>query len=236
MRRFADAIGHRPRLVLLLVLAVAVPGVVIWALFRSDRSDRAPVAPGGTIRTGPAAPGTAGQPGHGAGSSGTSAPGTPGSSGPATAKVWRPAPATPWQWQIVDKIATPLLGVAMYDVDLTDAVPRETKVAVPGFAPVTWPKGINAGIIDQLHAAGKIAICYLDTGAWEAYEPDAGLFPGTPGWSATDPVSDVIGNSTGWDNEYWLGYPPRPAVQVRADHVGAVRPGEGYRVRRGGAG
>jgi hypothetical protein len=84
---------------------------------------------------------------------------------------------------------------------------------VAGFGSVTWPKGANAGIVDRLHAAGKIAICYLDTGAWESYEPDAKLFPGKPGWSSGDPATDVIGNSSGWDNEYWLDI--RPAQRSR---------------------
>jgi hypothetical protein len=114
------------------------------------------------------------------------------------------APATRWQWQIVGKVTTPFQNVAMYDVDLTDAVPAATTMNVAGFGAVTWPKGANAGIVDRLHAAGKVAICYLDTGAWESYEPDAKLFGGTPGWSSGDPATDVIANSSGWDNEFWL--------------------------------
>lgn len=130
---------------------------------------------------------------------------TTGSAGASrTTGVWRPSPSTTWQWQIVDTIATPYRDVAMYDVDLTDAIPQATTINVAGFGSVTWPRGTNAGIVDRLHAAGKTAICYLDTGAWESYEPDAQLFPGKPGWSAGDPDTDVIGRSTGWDGEYWL--------------------------------
>jgi hypothetical protein len=58
--------------------------------------------------------------------------------------------------------------------------------------------------VGQLHAAGKIVICYLDTGAWESYEPDATLFPGKPGWKKGDPATDVILRGTGWDGENWL--------------------------------
>jgi hypothetical protein len=48
--------------------------------------------------------------------------------------------------------------------------------------------------IDQLHAAGKKVICYLNTGSWEEYRPDAGDFP-----------AEVIGNDyEGWAGEKWL--------------------------------
>src|SRR5204862_4295894 len=30
-----------------------------------------------------------------------------------------------------------------------------------------------------LHAAGKRAVCYIETGPWERYRPDAGTFPDT---------------------------------------------------------
>jgi endo-alpha-1,4-polygalactosaminidase (GH114 family) len=126
----------------------------------------------------------------------------------AAASVWVPAPGTTWQWDIVGKVPEPFLDVAMYDVDLTDAMPAATTVPVAGFGTVTWPKGENAGVVDRLHAAGKVAVCYLDSGAWEQYEPDAGLFPGKPGWSAGDPATDVIGKTTGWDGEYWLDIRP----------------------------
>ena len=64
---------------------------------------------------------------------------------------------------------------------------------MPGFGTVNVPKGDNAGAIDRLKAKGKVVICYLDTGAWESYRPDAALFPAA-----------VIGNSSGWSGEKWL--------------------------------
>ena len=82
----------------------------------------------------------------------------------------------------------------MYDVDLMDAVPRRTEV--PGFGgwrAVSPAAGDNAGIVERLHRRGIVATCYLDSGAWESYEPDADLFPRA-----------VIGNSTGWAGERWL--------------------------------
>ncbi len=110
--------------------------------------------------------------------------------------IWRPAPGTTWQWQIVGKIGR-LRNVQMYDVDLEDAVPSTRTVRVPGFGSARWPAGQNAGIIKRLHAHGIVAICYLDSGAWESYRPDARLFP-----------RKVIGNSTGWAGERWLDIRP----------------------------
>ena len=81
----------------------------------------------------------------------------------------------------------------MYDVDLQDAVPSARRVGVRGFGSARWPRGVNAGIIGRLHSRGKVAICYLDSGAWESYRPDAKLFP-----------DSVIGRSTGWSGERWL--------------------------------
>jgi hypothetical protein len=72
----------------------------------------------------------------------------------------------------------------MFDVDLFDAQPAE----------------VNSGLIGRLHARGITVICYLDTGAWESYRPDAAQFP-----------ASVIGNSTGWDGERWLDI--RPAAR-----------------------
>lgn len=122
--------------------------------------------------------------------------------------AWTPSPGTTWQWQIVDPVTEPFLPVDMYDIDLQDAVPAATTVDVPGFGSVRWPAGDNAGVIDRLHAAGKTVICYLDTGAWERYRPDAALFPGTPGWKAGDPLTDVILRNTGWAGENWLDIRP----------------------------
>lgn len=117
--------------------------------------------------------------------------------GAPAAPVWEPPPGTSWQWQIVGPIGQ-LEDVDMYDVDLTDAVPQRQRMRVPGFGRVTWPRGSNAGIIERLHDRGIVAVCYLDSGAWEAYEPDADLFP-----------KGVIGNTTGWSGERWLDIRPR---------------------------
>ena len=49
-------------------------------------------------------------------------------------------------------------------------------------------------IIDELHVNGKKVICYVNTGAWEDYRPDADEFP-----------AEVIGKDyEGWPGEKWL--------------------------------
>src|SRR6266545_26135 len=110
-----------------------------------------------------------------------------------TDQPWRPKPGTTWQWQITGDVRAPFHQVDMYDIDLEDAVPSARTRKIPGYGAVRWPTGQNAGVVDQLHDAGIVVICYLDTGAYESYRPDAHLFP-----------KDVIGNSSGWENENWL--------------------------------
>lgn len=99
---------------------------------------------------------------------------------------WKPPKNTRWQWVLEGKVTTnETARFDMYDIDLTDAIPANTVQEVRwqnGFtANVTWPKGQNAGIIAELKAQGKKVICYMDTGAFETYEPDAVLFPGKYG-------------------------------------------------------
>jgi hypothetical protein len=120
------------------------------------------------------------------------------SSGGGASDVWRPTPGTSWQWQITGKVDESF-DVDMYDVDLFDAVPSARSYRVPGFGEVQVPRGDNAGVIDRLHARGRVVICYVDTGAFESYRPDADLFP-----------RKVLGKgsyaSTGdpWEGEHWL--------------------------------
>jgi len=88
----------------------------------------------------------------------------------------------------------------MYDIDLQDAVPRRIVSHFRlGGRPrtVVWKAGENAGVIGQLHRAGKVVVCYLDSGAAERYRPDWKLFP-----------RNLILNNTGWNGEYWLDIRP----------------------------
>ncbi|MDX6204904.1 MAG: hypothetical protein QOF39_961, partial [Frankiales bacterium] len=124
---------------------------------------------------------------------------------------WKPAPGTTWQWQITGTV-DPTLPVSMYDIDLYDAQSAASSYTVSGFGTVNVPKGINAGIIANLHGRGKKVVCYLDSGAWERYRPDHALFP-----------SSIIGATTGWSGERWLDIRQRswssfePLIAARLD-------------------
>lgn len=194
--------------VLLLALAVLVPAGTAAAVTHRrggpmwNASSRHAVwqpAPG---RNGPmpyAAPGMASA--NASPSSVSPSSSAPSKSPSGGSAAWRVSPGTTWQWQIIEKVVQPFHDVNAYDVDLTDAVPQDTEVRVPGIGSVRWPKGQNAGVVDKLHASGRHAICYIATGAWESYEPDASLFPGASGAS---PNGSVLGNGSGWQGEQWL--------------------------------
>ena len=112
------------------------------------------------------------------------------------AGIWQPHvdPTFKWQWQITGTVDTNVTPAAMYDIDEQDAVPTtQTVTSGLGLGKSTWSKGPNATAIATLHGKNKIVICYLDSGAWESYRPDASLFP-----------ASVKGNSTGWSGERWL--------------------------------
>jgi len=86
--------------------------------------------------------------------------------------VWKPTPGTSWQWQLSGTADTSF-DVMMYDLDLF-GTPQQT--------------------IDDLHAAGRKVICYVDAGSWEPGRPDSAQFP-----------ADVQGKAlVGWPDEKWL--------------------------------
>ena len=71
-------------------------------------------------------------------------------------------PGTSWQWQlgggtvnetVLDHVDNPK---KMYDIDLFTT---------------------DAAVIDRLHAKGITVICYMETGGWESYRPDAAQYP-----------------------------------------------------------
>lgn len=85
---------------------------------------------------------------------------------------WRPVPGTTWQWQLSGRIVTSI-DVAMYDVDLFDA---------------------PTAVIERLHQAGRVVVCYFSAGSWEDWRPDQGAFP-----------ESVKGEAlAGWPGERWL--------------------------------
>ncbi|MFE7105076.1 endo alpha-1,4 polygalactosaminidase [Streptomyces sp. NPDC057575] len=91
--------------------------------------------------------------------------------GPAGKDLWRPEPGTGWQWQLSGRL-DPTVDVPVYDIDGFDH---------------------KASAVADLHRRGRKVICYLSTGAWEDFRPDAGKFP-----------ASVRGEGNGWEGEYWL--------------------------------
>lgn len=90
---------------------------------------------------------------------------------PATS-IWRPSPADSFQW-ILSTALDPSATASVYDID-----------------------GFNSSSADvaTLHGLGRRAVCYINTGAYENFRPDASSFPG-----------QVIGNPyAGWPGENWL--------------------------------
>ncbi|MEV7520797.1 endo alpha-1,4 polygalactosaminidase [Streptomyces sp. NPDC091371] len=84
---------------------------------------------------------------------------------------WQPRPGTGWQWQLTGKLDTSVKA-PVYDVD--------------GFT--TTKQQVAA-----LKKAGRKTICYLSTGAWEDFRPDADAFP-----------ESTRGKGNGWEGERWL--------------------------------
>ncbi|WP_406344931.1 endo alpha-1,4 polygalactosaminidase [Streptomyces sp. NBC_00648] len=99
-------------------------------------------------------------------------PSTPSAPSPTpTGARWQPQPGLAWQWQLTGKL-DPTVDVPVYDVD--------------GF-------NITKAQVDDLHRRGRKVICYVSTGAWEDFRPDADRFP-----------KSVLGKSNGWKGERWL--------------------------------
>ncbi|PRH76255.1 endo alpha-1,4 polygalactosaminidase [Streptomyces solincola] len=90
---------------------------------------------------------------------------------PPRAERWRPKPGLAWQWQLSGTLDASV-DVPVYDIDGFD-----------------HPAATVAG----LRAAGRRVICYLSTGAWEEWRPDAAEFP-----------EELLGKGNGWPGERWL--------------------------------
>lgn len=103
------------------------------------------------------------------------------------AEPWKPAVGARWQYQLTGKVRTdvctvPTAGGAcvrpeVYDVDL---------YAADGTT-------LNTTAVQQIHAAGGRAVCYVSAGSFENFRPDAGAFP-----------DSIKGRSNGWPGEKWL--------------------------------
>ncbi|MFI0445599.1 endo alpha-1,4 polygalactosaminidase [Actinomadura sp. 6N118] len=127
---------------------------------------------------------------------------------------WRPAPGqvADWDWQI-DQPYDLSARRAMYDLDLFDLAPAGSRLRYPDGEVVEVPAGPLAGMVESLHARvpRPVVICYVDTGAYEHYRPDAHRFPGhrervvaLPNRPRPPKPGSVIGWDTGWDGERWL--------------------------------
>jgi hypothetical protein len=127
---------------------------------------------------------------------------------------WRPKPGqvTDWDWQIAEPYDLSARR-AMYDLDLFDLAPAGSRLEYADGGVVEVPPGPLAGMVGTLHARvpRPVVICYVDTGAYEHYRPDARRFPGHRDRVAALPdrphrpePGSVIGWDTGWDGERWL--------------------------------
>lgn len=149
------------------------------------------------------------------------------------ASWWRPAPGVhaDWDWQITEPYE---LGAArsLYDLDLFDLATEGSYLETPAGEKLMLPAGPLAGKIAELHARtpAAIVVCYVDTGAYEHYRPDAALFPGhhdaladIPDGPVAPEAGSVIGWNTGWEGERWLDIRPgsraafAPIVWARLD-------------------
>jgi hypothetical protein len=90
---------------------------------------------------------------------------------PDTGSRWQPRPGVAWQWQLSGRLDTSV-DVPVYDIDGFDQ---------------------SKATVTALHDKGRKAICYLSTGAWEDFRPDAKKFP-----------KSVLGKGNGWKGERWL--------------------------------
>ncbi|MFI8323091.1 endo alpha-1,4 polygalactosaminidase [Streptomyces sp. NPDC085529] len=124
---------------------------------------------------------------------------------------WRPTAGLAWQWQLSGKL-DPTVDVPVYDIDGFDH---------------------PAATVADLHRRGRKVICYLSTGAWEDFRPDADRFP-----------KSVLGRSNGWAGERWLDIRRTDVLEplmteridmCRAKGFDAVEPDnmDGYRNRTG---
>ena len=88
------------------------------------------------------------------------------------ASWWVPPQNATWDWQLAVPVDQ-TVDAQVYDIDLFQN---------------------EASVVSSLHAQGRHVICYLDTGTWEGWRPDASKFP-----------ASVLGNADpGWTEERWL--------------------------------
>lgn len=109
--------------------------------------------------------------------------------GPGSGDWWRPTGTEPLalHW-VLDQPLDLDDPLAMGLVD-----PEGNPLAAPDVYDIDGQTN-SAETVEALHRMGKIVICYLDAGVYEAYRPDAHRFP-----------PEVIGRAdVGWDDSWWL--------------------------------
>jgi len=144
---------------------------------------------GGTGGTGGAGAGGAGATGGAAGSGGDAGGGGVGGGG-GNGAPWVPATGTTWQWQLSGLPVDTSVDASVYDVDLFES---------------------DASLVAELHAAGRIVICYFSAGSWESFRPDSGDFPASIKGDPLDPP---------FADELWLDVRSdllKPILEARLD-------------------
>lgn len=100
-----------------------------------------------------------------------------------------PPPVTTWQWQLQGEVDLSV-EAEMYDIDLFEN---------------------SAQVVEELHKAGRVVVCYMSAGTWENWRPDREDFP-----------EEVKGKRyKGWKGERWLDIRRLdllgPVIQARLD-------------------
>ena len=103
----------------------------------------------------------------------------------------RPAATTTWQWQLTGALNL-AYEVEVYDVDLFDT-PSAT--------------------IDELHAAGRLVLCYFSAGSSESWRPD---FDTIDSQALGEPLD-------GWPGERWLDIRAQSAVDLARTRLDLAR-------------
>jgi hypothetical protein len=86
--------------------------------------------------------------------------------------IWQPGVGTSWQIELLNPLTDTSPDVSVYDIDLFTN---------------------TADTIAQLHALGRMVICYFSAGSYEDFRPDSGSF--TP--------ADYGNPLNGWPGEWW---------------------------------
>jgi hypothetical protein len=112
-----------------------------------------------------------------------------GASVPTATAVWQPAVAAKWQIVIKNNISIDASDSLLpSDVDIFDVDLFNTP----------------ASVFDELHAAGKKAVCYFSAGTGESWRPDYAQFA----------AADLGAQDSCWPGERWL--------DVKSDGVWSV--------------